>query len=313
MSSNTQVLDGEAWANGIQPFTRTLGSLLGNGNTNNNAEDDSNTPLPNLSPSNNNRNTSQHFLPSVKAPRRQLIWSLLVPFLCIVSFLSGACCTETDHLQIVVYVKIFCFLHYPINRRLHEVVLEQLRYPEKFPLVLRDHADVYSTLVNTTQEVSGFIANASQICNLTPSEYDNITFYYNIHVAREQMSLAASQINRLAGIYDSVREEYYVLNITTAEAFRKVQLSISEAWWIANRPLDLKWTTGFRVSEERAKRSKEARSRVTAWERETRRLDRIITIIQKADEILQNLPDSLDQWNPEIKDHSHNPSSSMRW
>ena len=190
-------------------------------------------------------------------------------------------------------------------------ILNERSHQESFKSL---SSDVKSALANTTQKHVRLIKKATQIYTRASSEYKNNEFRRDIQIAREHISRAEARIGDLADRYGTVRDDYYAIDQITEKALQDGQLSDSEEWWVCQRPPLLPLIGGFDANreylepfEEKSRRRKEARLAVIAWERETQRLEQILQVIREGDWILEDLANSLTQWE------TTRPSSTSSW
>lgn len=220
---------------------------------------------------------------------------------------------EADCLRILNYVQSLKNfpLPYSIDYNAHGDILNERSHQENFKCL---SSDVNSALANTTQKLVRLITRATQVYTRASSEYTNNEFRVDIQIVRRHISRAETHIRDLANLYGIIRDDYYNLDQSTAKALQDGQLSDSEEWWVCQRPPLLPRIGGFDANreyleplEEKSRRREKAHLAVITWERETQRLEQILRVIQEGDWILEDLADSLTQWE------NTRPSSTRSW
>ena len=206
------------------------------------------------------------------------------------------------------FMKSFPLPH-PINNNAHEVVLNEIGWPEpdkQISSLGNGRSLVYSHLSASASSIQEFVRQLAYTCS--ESKYVNVAFNDTIKVTHQQFELTLTEIDGLAALYASMEDGYHKLRSSAAEAFKKGQLNDRKQTLIKNQPSDLKplgidfyewWGLPFK---EKVRKSEEARLGVTALSRESQRLEQIGLVFRELKRSLELLVVSVNQWDTELDD-----------
>ena len=200
----------------------------------------------------------------------------------------------------------------PVNRNVHELVFARLHYPEgTLSSLIDQHTAVCSIITFTTEELVKFLASAATVYACPSNNYTTLSFSDEINTAREQLSSAATKIQALAHGYYSIREDYNKLHSSAVEAYKAAELSDYQEVLVKFQPW-LLWKVGIDAYsayvlplKEKKRQMEEAQLGVVALEREIRRLERILLVVQDLQRILQQLAASSLEWDADSEEDSN--------
>ena len=168
-----------------------------------------------------------------------------------------------------------------ISRSAHEFILDELRYPEEILSSLIDqHTQVCSSLTSTSEELVKFLARAATVYACSESIHARTSFRDEINNAYKQLNSTVAEVQTLARLYDSIREDYHTLHSSyTAYVF----------------PL-----------KEDRRQEEKIRLGVVAMEREVQRLERILRVVQELETNLLLLSERVRSWDTNFENGSNN-------
>ena len=197
----------------------------------------------------------------------------------------------------------------PINKTAHQVVLNEIGWPEPDRLLsslVNRRSLVCSHLSASISSIQDFVKHLAYTCS--ESKYRNMAFYDTIRVTHQQFELTLIEIDGLAALYASMKDSYHKLSSSATEALKKGQLSDREQTLIKNQPSNLKshgidfyrwWGLPFR---EKVRKSEAARSGITALNRESQTLEQIGLVFRELKRSVELLIVSVTQWDTELDD-----------
>ena len=192
-------------------------------------------------------------------------------------------------------------LPHPVDERRHKDLLNE-RFPGILNDLVRARSNVCSSLMARSQKLNQHLAKATKIFFCSNSDYTASAFLTDITVAHEQLSLADSQIDSLADLYYSVRERYYTLDATAAEALDQARLDNRTEFFCFLRYWMDPWfghdahATYYYPLKQNLREIEQIRSGMVVLEREIQRLEKIKLVIKDVVHILQDLAIALTQW-----------------
>ena len=169
----------------------------------------------------------------------------------------------------------------PVSLSAHEVVLDELRYPEDILSSLIDqHTQVCSSLTSTSEELVKFLARAATVYACSESIPARTSFRDEINNAHKQLKSTVAEVQTLARLYDKIREDYHTLHSS----------------YIAYV---------FPLKEDRRQEEK-IRLGVVAMEREVQRLELILRVVQELETNLLVLAEQVSSWDTKFENGGNN-------
>lgn len=169
----------------------------------------------------------------------------------------------------------------PVNRSAHEVVLDELRYPEDILSSLIDqHTQVCSSLTSTSEELVKFPARAATVYACSESIHARASFRDEINNAHKQLNSTVAEVQTLARLYHKIKQDYHTLHSS----------------YIAYV---------FPLKEDRRQEGK-IRLGVVAMEREVQRLELILRVVQESETNLLVLAEQVSSWDTKFENGSNN-------
>lgn len=217
------------------------------------------------------------------------------------------------------FMKSFPLPH-PVDKIAHEVVLDEIGWsePEKLLSSLTNGRSlVCSRLSESVSIIQEFVKHLAYTCS--GGTYTKFALNDAINVTRRRLKATVTEINVLATFYASMKGGYYELNTSSAEALEKGQLSHKDRTLIKNQPSDLEylridfhkwWGLPFK---EKLRKCEEARSGVTALDRESQRLEQIGLVFRELMRIVEDLAASVLQWDAEFDDEGSRQEWLQDW
>ncbi|KAI4187511.1 MAG: hypothetical protein LQ346_005479 [Caloplaca aetnensis] len=173
---------------------------------------------------------------------------------------------------------------------------------------------VRSALTTTAENLVAFINQGAQDYSRLPSEEAVKAFRYDSNVILRQLQQALHTIDRLAAVYDEVKDDYYWYDADTAKAYEQGQLSTGHKLQLYGRSTVMRTFFGINVNQlylaplnEKERKRTEARRALVAWKRDTQRLDQIREVIWEVDRSLQRFANSLPSGVDNPRNSLHNP------
>ena len=199
-----------------------------------------------------------------------------------------------------------------VNRSAHELVLDRLHSPEwTLSSLIDQHTAVCSVMTFTGEELVKFLASVATVYACPGNNYTTFSFSEETNTAQRQLNSAATRIQALAQRYYPIREDYHKLQSSAVEAYNAAQLSDYQEVLVKFQPW-LLWKVGIDAYsayvlplKEKKRQVEEIRLGVVALEREIRRLERILVVVQDLQRTLQQLAASSLEWDAESKADSN--------
>ena len=147
--------------------------------------------------------------------------------------------------------------HFPFQSvAAHEVVLDELRYPEDILSSLIDQqTEVCSSLTSTSEELVKFLARAATVYACSDSNHARTSFRDEINTTHKQLNSTVAEVQTLARLYYNIRQDYHTLHSSYSAYL-------------------------FPLKEDR-RQEKTIRLGVVAMEREVQRLERILRVVEE--------------------------------
>ena len=193
-----------------------------------------------------------------------------------------------------------------INKSAHRVVLNEIGWPEpekQLSSLVNGRSLVCSHLSASVSSIQEFVRQLAYTCS--ESKHINVAFYDTIKVTHRQFESTLTEIDGLAALYASMKDGYYKLNTSAAEALKQGQ------WDKRQQRLIRDQSSGFQFHginfikwwglpfKEKLRKSEEARSGITALNRESQKLEQIGLVFWELKRSVEFLILSVNQWDTE--------------
>lgn len=185
-------------------------------------------------------------------------------------------------------------LPHPVDEETHRDLLDE-RFPGMLDDLVRARSHVCSNLTAGSRKYYQHLAGVTKMFTCSDSEYTEIAFHADIALAHDQLRLADSQINSLAGLYHGVSQSYDALNVVAAEALDQAKLTNKTEFLSCLRCWGDSWfrnnahTTYYVPWKNSLRKIEEVRSGIVALEREVQRLEHIKLEVQELEHFLRDL------------------------
>ena len=196
--------------------------------------------------------------------------------------------SQTLRNQLFCYRTIAPFRHVeyfplplPVSHSAHEVVLDELRYPEDILSSLIDqYTEVCSSLTPTSEELVKFLAHAVAMYVCSDSNHARTSFRNEINTTHKQLNSTVTEVQTLARLYHKIRQDYHTLHSSYSAHV-------------------------FPLKEDRRQEEK-IRLGVVAMERELQRSERILRVVEELENNFLVLATLVGVWDTKVENDSKN-------
>ena len=208
-------------------------------------------------------------------------------------------------------------LPYPIDLGAHQEILRLKEPPnlDNLTSLICTYSDVCSSLATTTQVLTGYISDATEVYRSLPGAYTSDTFYNDTLLVSEQLRNATSYVSRFAEVYDILERDYDALMKSANKVFNPSQLSLKANLLVYAEPKGLVQRLGLfdahaaYLTPLMESNKRKAASGVAALMRERQRVVGIQQVVGEVQHALKLLASAVQNTN---NSHPHSRKPEKR-
>ena len=198
-------------------------------------------------------------------------------------------------------------LPFLVDELVHKVVLNEIGWSEPEKLInnlILQRSLVISRLNESVSTIQLFVEH---LAHTRPK--DKTTFFAltdNVNLVQDRLDAVIKAIDALDTLYASMKSGYDELTLSSTEALRKVQWSHMHRTLIKTQPVWTRWLGMDLYNlwgvafKQKLRKVEEARSGVTALNRESQRIRQIKLVVRELRRIAGVLETSVIQWSAEF-------------